>query len=379
MRRNKKKGNYGEGDSLISDVNETISEGKKELDEAVRFMNKIKIRISEYHGNKESFFEEVAEDYSRRAEEYESGSDQPKSVSKLRALVDVFLPVVVGGKGPDPTKKKFGKILNTLVADAEDIYGHLDGKLDEHEERFNKIDNLTDGLLLKLKKYRKDVEDYDAQKTQYERELKTLQKKLSTKKTTGQAYLDLQGNILTKKRELENAQRQRTLAINKYNNTNNIFETLGSLRDGNRILLDEGKILQDTLETNIDTLKPLFDQISSSADLVEFQQKALEAEEMLRDTFNPTIQAIAMMSKGITKTAIERSGQKFITDDTIESVKLITDAQKEEIEEHRKKKEDEMRDEILGKKSPKEDADVVVLEENEEGTFEENTAEEVKE
>jgi len=372
--RRKNKGDYTESDK----AKEKLTEGREELHDALAYMDKIKVQMADWHGNTTEFFEEVTSEYSRKAEEL-SNAGELVPVSKAKALFNM-LPSLI--KREDPTKKRFGRMLNRLVNDAENIYGGLRTKLNEYQVNFNETDKLNETLIKDSKKYVVDIKTHDVDKKELDEALGTLEKRLGemvSKGEKGEDYLNTKEEILKTKRVLEEVTRKRSSAINKYNNTLNILDALEGFRDENKVMISEGEKLHDTLKTNIDSLSPMFDQISSSADLVEFQNKALDAYDMLKKTFNPAMIAITAVSKGVSKVATERMGESFIEQDTINAVKAITHEHKKELDE-RREGEDELVKQILsgnsgtaGENTPD---DTLVMNENEEGVYEEKTSEE---
>jgi len=353
---------------IVTEAKGTLSEGREELREALKYMNEVKKKASTWHNDTQSFLQDVTQEYQAKAEELEATSSKPKVLSKIRAAINT-LPALIN-REEDPTKRRFGKVLNTLVYDAEDIYGSLDVHLCIYEKRFEKVDELNGSLIKDLKKYSEGLEESNKGKKKLDKRLKTLEEKLlrhREKGTTGRAYLSTQEEILEKKRELEEVSAKRTLLLNKYKGAVNILETLSDFRDEQKIMLTEGRNLYESLKTNIESLKPLFDQIATSADLVEFQNKASEAYEILKDTFNPAMIAITAVSKGISKVATEQMGEKFIEDKTMEAVRYLTDGHKKELEK-RSEKEDMAIDDILKNKGFQDDDDIT-LELQEDGKY----------
>lgn len=338
-----------------------LSEGRKELGEAIGYMNQIKTDVAEWQQDTKAFLEEVVDAYKNKAEELEhQGSNT--AVSRVRAIWET-LPALF--RKEDPTKKRFGRVLNGLVSDAEKVYTGLDTELGRYEERFQEVDELTGKLIQDSKTYRTNLEEYNSRKTELEKQLSTLEEKLSEKKIKDQEYLGLRQGVLEKKRELEETRKIRSSLLNKYQQALNMLDAIEGFRDENQVMLSEGRNLHETLETNLNSLKPLFEQISSSADVVEFQRKALDAYDMLKKTFNPAMIAITAVAKGISKVATERMEEKFIEDDTIQAVRALTSAHKKELAE-RTLREDRL---IAGIISQKEEPDTIVLEQDKDGTY----------
>ncbi len=322
-----------------------LSEGRKELSEALEYMNSIKTDIAQWQNDTKDFFDEVKDVYESKKEEVEKTSHLPM-IAPIKAMWET-LPSLF--KREDPTKKRFGRMLNSLVRDADNIYQGLETELDHYEERFNEVDGLNDTLLEEAKVYRRGIEEYNSQKKEIEKQLGALEEKLKAKTEKDEAYLDMKKEILDVKRALEGVTKERSLSLNKYQQTMNILDALEGFRDENHILLTEGRNLHQTLETNLESLRPLFDNITASADLVDFQQKALNTYQMLKDTFNPAMIAITWVAKGVSKVAAEKAGEKFIESDTINAVKQLVYETKEDIKQ-RQKREDDVIEELLGKK-----------------------------
>lgn len=349
----------------VGKAKEKLTEGRKELTEALQYMNKIKTNVAKWQDDTKDFFEDVTDTYKAKVEELESSNpNEVRAVTKARAMWSA-LPSLI--KREDPTKKRLGRILNGLVNDADKIYKGLDTKLNEYQERFDDLDTLTGDLITDSKDYRVIIEQTDKKKKELEKELSQLEEKLGKKTDKDSKYLELRQEKLEKTRLLETVSKERSSALNKYQQALNILDALESFRDENQIMLSEGRNLHETLETNLESLRPLFEQISSSADLVEFQRKALDAYDMLKKTFNPAMIAITAVSKGVSKVATERIGDRFIEQGTIDVVKQLTHEHKKELGE-RDKKEDEVIEEILGRKQPTK-SKAVVLEQGEDGTF----------
>ena len=338
-----------------------LSEGRKELSEALAYMNEIKMSVSEWQADTKDFFDEVKDTYEMKKEELEKTS--LPVISTLKAMWET-LPALF--RKEDPKNKRFGRVLNSLVRDADNIYKGLEGELERYEERFEEIDGLTGDLIKEAKVYRQGIEEFNSNKKEFEKQLGDLELKLKEKKEQDEAYLELKGEILETKRTLEGVRKERSSALNKYQQTMNILDALEGFRDENQILLSEGRNLHETLETNLNSLRPLFDHITASADLVDFQRKALDTYDMLKKTFNPAMIAITAVAKGVSKVAAEKQGEKFIESSTIEAVKQLAYKHKEEIEQ-RSKQEDELIEELLGHKGKKED--VVDMEEGKDYTI----------
>ncbi|MBM3199794.1 hypothetical protein FJZ53_02565 [Candidatus Woesearchaeota archaeon] len=339
-----------------------LSEGRKELTEALEYMNQIKVSVAQWQNDTKDFFDEVKDVYETKKEDIEKKSHLPV-IASIKAAWET-LPSLFSRE--DPTKKRFGRVLSTLVRDADHIYKSLDGELNTYEERFEEVDTLTGDLIRDAKVYRQGIEDFNTQKKDLETQLTGLETKLKEMTDKNEAYLELKEEILNMKRALEGVRKERSSALNKYQQTMNILDALEGFRDENQILLSEGRNLYETLETNINSLRPLFDNITASADLVEFQRKALDTYDMLKKTFNPAMIAITAVAKGVSKVAAEKQGEKFIESETIEVVKQIVHKHKEEIAQ-RVEQEDKLIEDILGKKDEKED--VSEMEQDENGAY----------
>ncbi|MBL7100575.1 MAG: hypothetical protein ISS23_01330 [Nanoarchaeota archaeon] len=364
VKRNRKTAGE-EDDNLASQAEKRLSEGREELNQALGYMNKIKTEIAQWHGNTREFLEEVTDEYARNAEEMEDrGEIAP--IGRAKALWNL-LPTLI--KKEDPTKKEFGKMLDNLVRDAGGIYEGLDGKLDAYGKKFDETDKLNEKLIDDSQRHLTAIEKFNTRKEELDNGLGSLNEKLSAPETIkgSKEYLTLRKEILNKKRDLEEVSKQRSMALTKYNSAINILEALDGFRDENQIMLSEGRKLHDTLQTNIDTLKPLFHNISSSASLVEFQREALGAYEMLKKTFNPAMIAITAVSKGVGKVASECIAEDFIEEGTINSVKALTEGHRKELDE-RTAQEDEVVKEVLGA-SKKEKEKVEVLTQDEDDVY----------
>lgn len=332
-----------------------LSEGRKELSEALAYMNEIKMSVASWQADTKDFFDEVKDTYETKKEEIEKTS--LPVISAIKAAWET-LPSLF--RKEDPKNKRFGRVLNSLVRDADTIYKGLEGELNRYEERFDEIDGLTGDLIKEAKVYRQGIEEYNTNKKELEKQLGDLEIKLKQMTDKDEAYLELKEEILEAKRALEGVRKERSSALNKYTQTMNILDALEGFRDENHILLSEGRNLHETLETNLNSLRPLFDHITASADLVDFQRKALDTYDMLKKTFNPAMIAITAVAKGVSKVASEKQGEKFIESSTIEIVKQIAYQHKAEIEK-RVQQEDVLIEELLGKKKEKDDS--VTLEE----------------
>ena len=364
----KSKGKQDYGLSTEVKAKHALSEGRQELDDALKYMDQIKNKVGKWHGNTKEFFEEVTSEYDAKARKMEKSSGDLTTYDKFKAFCST-LPVLASKQ--DPTKKRLGKMLDTLVNDAEGIYSNLNGKIGDYESNFEDVDDLFDDLIGDSKKYMDIILEQDGFKKQYTDELADLETKIEAGGRQAKDYLDLKKDIIATKRQLENASRQRSSALNKYNNALNMLDALESLRDESVTMLSEGKNLYETLENSVESLKPLFDQVSSAADLAEFQVKALEAHDMLKDTFNPAMIAITAVAKGVSKVATERIGENFIEDKTIETVKALSYEHQGEMDK-RREREDAMIEDILNKADkPKqiEDGSVMDLEKDEEGNY----------
>jgi len=338
-----------------------LSEGRKELNEALAYMNEIKMSVATWQSDTKDFFDEVKTTYETKKEEIEKTS--LPVISTLKAAWET-LPSLFHKQ--DPKNKRFGRVLNSLVRDADNIYKGLGGEIDRYEERFEEIDGLTGDLIKEAKVYRQGIEEFNSNKKELEKQLSGLELKLKEMKQQDETYLELKEEILETKRVLEGVRKERSSALNKYQQTMNILDALEGFRDENQILLSEGRNLHETLETNLNSLRPLFDHITASADLVDFQRKALDTYDMLKKTFNPAMIAITAVAKGVSKVAAEKQGERFIESSTIEVVRQIAYKHKEEIDQ-RVKQEDELIEEILKGKTKKED--VIDLGRDENGSY----------
>ncbi len=374
MKQPYNQGNVQNNSALITTetrVKDTLSEGRQELEEALEYMNKVKTKVATWHGNTKEFFEEVTNEYEIKARKMEKNNGDLKTYDKFKAFFST-LPGLA--KRQDPTRKRFGKMLDTLVNDAEGIYSNLNIKIEDYHSDFKDVDTLFGDLIKDSKKYVSEMGKQDQFKKQYEGALQDLETQLaaSDKQTTD--YLDIKKTIIKTKRQLEEASRLRSSALNKYNNGLNLLDALESLRDESVIMLSEGKNLYETLQNSVESLKPLFDQVSSAADLAEFQVKALEAHDMLKDTFNPAMIAITAVARGVSKVATERIGENFIEDTTIEVVRALSDDHRQEMQ-RRHVKEDTLIDNIInsqdqGYKPKRLEEQIIDIGKNESGIFE---------
>lgn len=358
-------------------VKHKLSKGREELVAALKYMNQIKTKVGTWHGNTREFFDEVASEYDAKAKKLEEEtSTELTTYDKFKAFCST-LPILATKK-QDPTKRRLGKMLDTLVSDAEDIYSNLNGKITDYESNFEKVDDLFDDLIGNSKKYMTTIQEQDILKTKYEGELASLETRLEAGGRQATDYLDIKKDMIAKKRKLEEASRLRSSALNKYNSALNMLDALDSLRDESVTMLSEGKNLYETLQSSVDSLKPLFDQISSAADLAEFQVKALEAHDMLRDSFRPAMVAVTAVAKGVSKVATERIGEKFIDDKTIEAVKALSYEHQQEMGK-RRTEEDKLIEDLMKNQTskPKQiEEGITNLEMNSDGTYESKKDEE---
>ena len=323
-----------------------LSQGRQDLEEALQYMNKIKTKVAAWHGNTKEFFEEVTNEYEIKAKKMENNSGEMTAYNKFKAFCSTLpgLPGLVNKQ--DPTRKRLGNMLDILVNDAENIYSNLNTKIGDYQSDFEDVDTLFDELISNSKKYVSEMEEQDQLKNQHEGALQDLETQLTASNKQTSDYLDIKKNIIETKRQLEEASRLRSSALNKYNNGLNLLEALESLRDESVIMLSEGKNLYETLQNSVESLKPLFDQVTSAADLAEFQVKALEAHDMLKDTFNPAMIAITAVARGVSKVATERIGENFIEDETIETVRALSYDHQQEMGK-RRAQEDKLVDKII--------------------------------
>lgn len=336
--------------ATVQRAQEVISEGRKELNEATNYMDQIKTKVANWQAGTKDFFGEVTDTYEAKKEEIERTSSLP-IIASVKAMWET-LPSLI--RREDPKKKRFGRVLNSLVSDADRIFKGLGDHLDEYEERFDEIDKTPSAMINEAKEYRKGIEEYNNQKKDLEKQLGELELKLSHMVDRDEEYLKLRGQVLDMKRNVESVRKERSSALSKYQQIMNNLDAIEVLRDEYQILLSEGRNVHETLETTLESLRPLFDHITASADLVEFQRKALDTYEMLRETFNPAMIAITAVAKGVSKVAAETKGQLFIKPGTITAVKQLSYEHKGEIKQ-RDVQEEEYIEELLRKKE-KEDA-----------------------
>lgn len=355
---------YGQkDDSYLDKAKGAVSKGRQELEEAKARFNRIKGEIADWDKSKQDLFEEVTQTYNAEARKLRGEEEETTALVKVKAFWNT-LPALVNRE--DPKRKRFGSLLRTLVNGADDIYGVLGKTVNDYEEKFEKVDEENENLLENAKTALGEIKAYDKQYKELKKGVYSLEKRIAGK-ITEEKRIELRKELLNKKREFNEVERERSSAIGHYTTSKNILEAIEGIRDGQQTIISEGKHMHDNLQTNMDSLRPLFDMIISGVDVVEFQNEAMKTWDMLKGAMNPAMGAAALMSKGMSNILTERMGEKFITDETITAVKAITYEHKLDLETGRRAKEDAMVEEILGNTEKTKKG--VVLEKGKDGVY----------
>ena len=320
-----------------------LSEGRRELDESLQYMDKIKTKLNSLQINTKDIFEKFTQVYESKAREIEEDSTELTQYDKVKA----FFSTLPGfAKRDDTPETMFGNMLDALVEEADNEYSKLEKRLKKSGKILESVEEQLDNLIINSKKYGDEMRTYNQDRKNYENKLQDLEAQLADLDNQNIDYLDIKQDIIETKRGLEKTNRLRSSALNKYNNALNLLDALECFRDENVIMNADGENVYELLVNSSNSIKPLFNMISSSANLADAQVNALKAHDLLKEIFNPAMIAVTAVAKSISKVATERMKEKMIVEPTIDVVRGLSYEHKKEIKE-RYIEEDMLVDRIL--------------------------------
>ena len=307
-----------------------LSEGRRELDESLQYMDKIKTKLNSLQINTKDIFEKFTQVYESKAREIEEDSTELTQYDKVKA----FFSTLPGfAKRDDPPETMFGNMLDALVEEADNEYSKLEKRLKKSGKILEIVEEQLDNLIINSKKYGDEMRTYNQDRKNYENKLQDLEAQLADLDNQNIDYLDIKQDIIETKRGLEKTNRLRSSALNKYNNALNLLDALECFRDENVIMNADGENVYELLVNSSNSIKPLFNMISSSANLADAQVNALKAHDLLKEIFNPAMIAVTAVAKSISKVATERMKEKMIVEPTIDVVTGLSYEHKKEINE----------------------------------------------
>ncbi|MCK5629912.1 MAG: hypothetical protein KAI26_04810 [Nanoarchaeota archaeon] len=307
-----------------------LSEGRRELDESLQYMDKIKTKLNSLQINTKDIFEKFTQVYESKAREIEEDSTELTQYDKVKA----FFSTLPGfAKRDDTPETMFGNMLDALVEEADNEYSKLEKRLKKSGKILEIVEEQLDNLIINSKKYGDEMRTYNQDRKNYENKLQDLEAQLADLDNQNIDYLDIKQDIIETKRGLEKTNRLRSSALNKYNNALNLLDALECFRDENVIMNADGENVYELLVNSSNSIKPLFNMISSSANLADAQVNALKAHDLLKEIFNPAMIAVTAVAKSISKVATERMKEKMIVEPTIDVVTGLSYEHKKEINE----------------------------------------------
>lgn len=307
-----------------------LSEGRRELDESLQYMDKIKTKLNSLQINTKDIFEKFTQVYESKAREIEEDSTELTQYDKVKA----FFSTLPGfAKRDDTPETMFGNMLDALVEEADNEYSKLEKRLKKSGKILESVEEQLDNLIINSKKYGDEMRTYNQDRKNYENKLQDLEAQLADLDNQNIDYLDIKQDIIETKRGLEKTNRLRSSALNKYNNALNLLDALECFRDENVIMNADGENVYELLVNSSNSIKPLFNMISSSANLADAQVNALKAHDLLKEIFNPAMIAVTAVAKSISKVATERMKEKMIVEPTIDVVRGLSYEHKKEINE----------------------------------------------
>ncbi len=307
-----------------------LSEGRRELDESLQYMDKIKTKLNSLQINTKDIFEKFTQVYESKAREIEEDSTELTQYDKVKA----FFSTLPGfAKRDDTPETMFGNMLDALVEEADNEYSKLEKRLKKSGKILESVEEQLDNLIINSKKYGDEMRTYNQDRKNYENKLQDLEAQLADLDNQNIDYLDIKQDIIETKRGLEKTNRLRSSALNKYNNALNLLDALECFRDENVIMNADGENVYELLVNSSNSIKPLFNMISSSANLADAQVNALKAHDLLKEIFNPAMIAVTAVAKSISKVATERMKEKMIVEPTIDVVTGLSYEHKKEINE----------------------------------------------
>lgn len=307
-----------------------LSEGRRELDESLQYMDKIKTKLNSLQINTKDIFEKFTQVYESKAREIEEDSTELTQYDKVKA----FFSTLPGfAKRDDTPETMFGNMLDALVEEADNEYSKLEKRLKKSGKILESVEEQLDNLIINSKKYGDEMRTYNQDRKNYENKLQDLEAQLADLDNQNIDYLDIKQDIIETKRGLEKTNRLRSSALNKYNNALNLLDALECFRDENVIMNADGENVYELLVNSSNSIKPLFNMISSSANLADAQVNALKAHDLLKEIFNPAMIAVTAVAKSISKVATERMKEKMIVEPTIDVVRGLSYEHKKEIKE----------------------------------------------
>ncbi len=351
-----------------------ISEGRQELNDALKWLNKFKSSIAEWESDQDDFFENLNYRYEAKRSELEDNNESDAPNSSIMAIVSTaksYIPAIFNSR-KDPTQRQLGEMLEGIVGRGYGMYSTLETHLKTHEEKFEKIDELNESLLNDLEKYTDELRAHEENRKTYKAELQEKEAILGEMETQGSEYIKLKKEILETKRNYEGTMRKRSKVLVKLASSKNTLGSLEDFRDGEELLITQGWSIYESLKTSTDNLKPIFDQITSAADLAELKVKTLEAYQIQKRAMNTAMITVAALSKAAGKYANEEVYKPFLEESTTQTFKAITDAHKEDIEQYRLDHEQPMIESLLSEGGSDKVPDLIDMAAGDDGKYANN-------
>ncbi len=306
-------------ESALMRLDQAKSDAEKELEQAKKALEQIKKRIGRYLDEVKEFDKEAGNliDYIKGTEI----NDAPL-YTRAKMMVKKVFKI-------EPRKRKLSSMLEDLAETAVGLNEQLEQHIMDTENLLENTISVSDESMDACKelakviedlkrKYKKHEKDYQKAVSAYNEYINKHGEKFSIEKST-----ELQQNAKLKEREVEDLRLKLLELTTQYKILMNKLNFFSSFERNLRTMISEAKKLSCQIRTEKENIDPIIDAVKQTADLTEYQEKVLEARNVLQAATNTSLLALGQMQKALTKVAGEMTKEPFIKDEVIKALQGI--------------------------------------------------------